>query len=170
MAAALRAGGRPRLKSYTAKGWHAQITKLVSSPRGYAAANKVGLTATKRTVLAWLSEEQTPSAANQQKIQDAYEEMAGKFPNQIIGADVRISGLVAIGNDVRDRGDLANNPLLIEGYDTRLWDDIKDAWNRGTLIPEDFEALFVGLIVDDALDGPSEPLEFPGGDYIVTFD
>src|SRR5690242_14412648 len=79
-AIASAAGGQREYRSYTATGWHAQLSKLTSSDRGYAAAADVGLSATSRTLRAWLAEQQTPSPANQAKIRQAYERMAGRWP------------------------------------------------------------------------------------------
>ena len=166
LAAALQLGGRPRRKSYTAKGWHAQITKIVSSPVGYAAANAVGLSATKRTVLSWLSESATPSKANQQKIQEAYNVMAGRFPSEMPYAEYRITGQVTLGDDSRYRGGLDSSPLLIDGP-AGDWGPIRSAWNSGHMTPEDFERLFIEYVIVEDLGEGSEPWMFDGSGYDV---
>ena len=62
--------------TYTATGWHAQLAVLTSSARGIAAGDAVGLSATRRTVLAWLAEDRAPSRANRAKIEQAYRYLA----------------------------------------------------------------------------------------------
>ena len=166
LAAALQLGGRPRLKSYTAKSWHPQIVKIVASPRGYAAANLVGLTASKRTVLAWLANEVTPNKENQAKIQAAYDVMAGKFPSEMTYAEYRITGQVTLGDDSRHRGGLDSAPLLIDGS-AGTWGPIRSAWNSGHMTPEDFERLFIEHVIVEDLGEGSEPWMFDGSDYDV---
>lgn len=58
--------------SYRAKGYRAQLSALVSTPRGSALSDRVGLNASTRTVRNWLSETTTPSKANRAKIAEAY--------------------------------------------------------------------------------------------------
>lgn len=59
--------------SLKAKGWHAQLSALTASARGYGAAAGAGLSASPRTLAAWLSEDRAPTKANQEKIAQAYE-------------------------------------------------------------------------------------------------
>lgn len=55
-----------------AKGWEAQLSRLVKDRRGRAATDHAGLTVTRDTLLKWLSGQRDPSPANQRKIAEAY--------------------------------------------------------------------------------------------------
>jgi hypothetical protein len=59
-------------RAYSAKGWHAQLSKLTASPRGNAAADRAGLSPSRTTLRRWLSESQTPSRRNREAIERAY--------------------------------------------------------------------------------------------------
>jgi hypothetical protein len=74
-AAAQKADTARPATSYTAKSWHAQLRVLTGSSRGSAAADKVGLSVTQRTLLGWLAETNDPSAANRAKIAEAYDKL-----------------------------------------------------------------------------------------------
>jgi hypothetical protein len=160
-------GAHGHLKSYTAKGWHAQLSKLTSSDRGYRAAADVGLSATSRTLRAWLAEQQSPSPANQRLIAAAYAKMAGSWPPGVEGKDVRIYGGVKIGRDTRNRGGNGTAPLLVDSS-AGSWDAIKEAWEEGEMDPDDVEDAFVDDILVADLGETTEPWEFPGGSYTVT--
>ncbi|OEV03836.1 transcriptional regulator [Streptomyces oceani] len=56
----------------SARGIAARLRYLTDSPAGYAAMEHAGITVTARTLYAWLAAEQTPSAANRAKLDDAY--------------------------------------------------------------------------------------------------
>lgn len=61
------------LRSYRARGWHAQLRQLTRHGRGSAAADRAGLDVTAATLLHWLAEQETPSTENQAKISRAYD-------------------------------------------------------------------------------------------------
>lgn len=168
-AIAAAAGGTVGVrKSYTAKGWHAQISKLTSSPRGYLAAEAAGLSVTAKTLKGWLAEEVTPTAANQQKITAAYRAMAGRWPAEIERRDVEIHGVVKQGVDERTRGgDSANAAFLIDGS-AGDWQNMRDAWNRGEVDPDDFEEWFIEDVLEADIGEGTETWEFPGGTYTVV--
>jgi hypothetical protein len=159
-------------KSYTATGWHAQISKLTSSDRGYLAAEKAGLSVSRKTLMGWLSStgadgDPVPSKANQAKIHEAYRAMAGRWPAEIERAQFSIRGVVKSGSDERDRGKDSTAEFLIEGSEGH-WDQMRDAWESGEVDPDEFEEWFVEDVVDEDLGEPSEQWEFPGGSYTVT--
>ena len=155
-------------KSYTAKGWHAQISKLTSSPRGYLAAERAGLSVNQRTLMDWLAERREPTAANQRRIAEAYGIMAGRWPDGHERQDIEISGTVKIGDDERSRGSAGHAPLLIDGR-AGNWDRMKRAWNAGgDLDEQDFEDWFVEDVIEEDLGESSEAFQFPGGSYTVT--
>lgn len=153
-------------RSYRAVGWHAQISKLTSSPRGYAAASAAGLDVSAQTLRRWLSETQAPSASNVDKIRDAYQRMAGAFPRHLTGREFWISGQVAIGRDVRDRGHGQHSPLVIDGSAGR-WATIIQQYEDGELDAEELEEEFVEDVIMEDLDF-SDPPEFHGSTYTVN--
>lgn len=155
-------------KSYTAKGWHAQISKLTSSPRGYQAAAKVGLSATERTLKDWLAERVEPNKRNQTLIDKAYQIMAGRWPAEVESArNIEISGVVKIGGDSRNRGADGHAPLRIDGT-VGDWGRMRDAWNEGDVEADDFEEWFIEDVLEADLGETSEPFEFPGTSYTVA--
>jgi hypothetical protein len=73
-AAEVAEGAKPAA-SYQAKGWHAQLSALTASPRAAEVSDRAGLTATVKTLTAWLAEDRAPSKANQDKIAEAYDRL-----------------------------------------------------------------------------------------------
>lgn len=161
-------GGAPRKSTYTAKGWHAQISRLTATQAGYKAADRVGLDVTERTLRDWLAERREPSAANRALINKAYTLAgAGNWPDWE-SKTFRIYGLVKQGDDVRDRG-LDSSPLRIEGTGAyaSTWAAFRAEWESGGgMTEDDVEEHFSNVIVDDI--GGSVPWEFPGTSYTVT--
>ncbi|MER5549494.1 hypothetical protein ABT072_45630 [Streptomyces sp. NPDC002589] len=64
--------------SYRAKGWEAQFRQLFKTAKGYEAMGAAGVSATKQTLDRWLSGSQSPSKANREAIERAYETMRGR--------------------------------------------------------------------------------------------
>lgn len=161
--------GRGELSSYTAKGWHAQLVKLTSNDRGYAAADAAGLSPSPETFRRWMLAEQAPSPANRAKIQAAYEAMAGRFPRELLQRmTFEIRGKVDMGGgDVRDRGHDGNAPLRIEGRYAD-WDRIEELWESGDLDPDDFEDLFIEDVIAEDIGDGSDGIDLPGGGYVVS--
>lgn len=161
-------GGAPHKSTYTAKGWHAQISRLTATQAGYKAADRVGLTVTERTLKDWLAERREPSAANKHLIDKAYTLAgAGKWPDWE-GKEFRIYGLVAQGDDERERGSDGHSPLLVDGSNaySSTWAAFRNEWESGGGMTEDqVEEEFSNVIVDDI--GGSVPWEFPGSSYTV---
>lgn len=167
LALAAEMGGAPRKATYTAKGWHAQISRLTATKAGYEAADAVGLNVTERTLKDWLAEKVEPNAANRALIAKAYERAAGRWPAWE-QATFRIYGDTRQGGDTRTRGSGGNAPLLVDGTDasSRAWSEFREDWESGGITEDDIGEHF-GDIVQDAIGG-SEPWEFPGGSYTVT--
>jgi hypothetical protein len=156
------------LRSYTAKGWHAQISKVTSSDRGYLAAEKAGLSVNRKTLMDWLTERREPSKANQARIAEAYRIMGGRWPAEVERSDFLIKGVTKCGNERdRDRGSGNEAPLLIDGREGR-WDRMREQWEDGEPDPDDFEDWFIEDVIDEDLGEPSEQWEMPGGAYTVT--
>lgn len=169
-AIAAAAGGTIGVRrSYTAKGWHAQISKLTSSPRGYEAAHKAGLSVNQRTLVDWLAERREPNKANQDLIARAYQLMAGRWPIEIEHKRFRIYGEVAIAGDVRDRGAGGTAPLEIDGSQATSndWAEMRRSWESGEVDPDEFEDHFIDIIEAD-LGELSDPPEFTGNSYQVV--
>lgn len=162
-------GGAPRKSSYTAKGWHAQISRLTATQAGYKAADRAGLDVTERTLRDWLAERREPSAANRALIEKAYTLAgAGNWPDWE-HKTFRITGIVAQGNDVRERGAHGNAPLIIDGTnaDRATWDAFRYEWESGGGMSEDDVEAYFSMVIQDDIGG-SEPWEFPGSAYTVT--
>lgn len=157
-------------RSYTAKGWHAQISKLTSSPRGYEAAAKVGLSANERTLKDWLAERREPTKANQSLIDKAYRLMAGRWPEEVERQRFDITGKVTIGSDSRDRGRDGHAALTIDGSAAggAGWANMREAWESGEVDAEEFEGWFIEDILEADLGEWSEPPEFDGSSYEVV--
>lgn len=157
-----------RLKSYTAKGWHAQISKLTENPRGYEAAASVGLSVNRRTLMDWLAERREPTAENRRKIAEAYEVMAGRWPTSVERAQIEIAGTVKMGADERERGTGNTAALVVDGS-VGDWSRIREAWESGEeLNDDDIEEWFGEDVIEEDLGEGSEPWEFPGGSYTVS--
>lgn len=162
-----RGGGR--LKSYTAKSWHAQFAQLSKTKSGYAAMERAGLSASLDTQRAWLRGDRDANAANQAKIADAYEQAAVGFPPAAAGAEFQITGVVTQGRDSRYRGRGGNSRLRVNtpsGRALARWDRLRDAWDAGDT-PERLEELFVDDVVRPELGDGSYPWEFDGTSYLV---
>lgn len=168
LALAAELGGAPRKSTYTAKGWHAQISRLTSTKAGYKAADEVGLDVTERTLKGWLSEAVEPNAKNRALIDRAYKRAAGLWPGWE-HMTFKIYGDTQQGGDRRTRGQDGNAPLRIDGPDagTRVWAEFQEDWESGEGMSEDDVSDHFADIVQDAIGG-SEPWQFPGGSYTVT--
>lgn len=153
--------GGGRKSTYTAKGWHAMLSKLTSSPRGYDAANAAGLDVTPRTLLGWLAEQASPSAANQRKIREAYDRMAGGYWDPANETrPYRIVGEIDSGDRVQNRA-LVINPARGD------WQPIREAYERGELTEEKAEEMFIEHVIEEDIGEGSGGWGFPGGSYTV---
>lgn len=63
------------LRSYRAKGWHAQLRALTATQRGQHAAMLAGLAPTRRTLTNWLTEDTAPRKRDRERIARAYESL-----------------------------------------------------------------------------------------------
>jgi hypothetical protein len=164
------ATGSGRRSSYRATGWHAQISKLTAVAGGHAASEAAGLSPTVRTLLAWLAEERTPSAANQARIASAYSHLAGSFPEELAERPLDVHGWVRIGDDERERGNgTPRSPFLVGDQDGGDWSRIRDEWNAGGLTPARIEKLFIVDVVQQDIDSLSDDtVSFPGSSYLIV--
>ncbi|MER6205944.1 hypothetical protein ACWDG9_41190 [Streptomyces sp. NPDC001073] len=162
---------RHRLSSYTAQHWHAQLSQLTGTHRGYQALADAGLDVTVKTLVNWLSEpEYNVRRSYLDIIHTAYENVAivpaEPLPDLITEGQYEISGVVRTGTDERTRGTRDAAPLRIDG--TRgHWEEIEELWLAGDLTDNDFEDHFVDdVIVEDIGEG-TDGWEFPGVMYSV---
>ena len=162
---------RHRLSSYTAKHWHAQLSQLTGTRRGYQALEDAGLGVTTQTLINWLSDpEYNVRRSYRDIIHTAYENAAlvpaDPIPDHFKRGQFEISGTVKTGDDERDRGTRDAAPLRIDGTRGR-WDDIEALWLTGELTDDEFEDHFIDdVIVEDIGEG-TDGWEFPGAVYAV---
>src|SRR6058998_925505 len=110
---------RHRLSSYNAKHWHAQLSQLTGTHRGYQALEDAGLDVTAKTLLNWLSDpDYNIRRSYRGLIHTAYENVAivpaDPIPNRVKNGDFEISGWVTTGTDRRQRGTRDAAPLRID--------------------------------------------------------
>jgi hypothetical protein len=153
--------------TYQAKGWHAQLRELSGTERGRTAADAAGLSPSRRTYVAWLSEAQTPSAANRAKIAQAYERASRRsLPASMRSGTIEIRGQVAFGPDVRDRGAKGTAPLRVDAsYGD--WDEFATVWEAGAT-DEELEEAFIEEIFEAEFGETTETVEFGGGAYTIS--
>ncbi|MCH0571870.1 hypothetical protein I3F60_21860 [Streptomyces sp. MUM 136J] len=162
---------RHRLSSYTAKHWHAQLSQLTATHRGYRALVDAGLRVTTRTLLNWLSDSKyTVRRSYRDLIHTAYENAAvvpaEPIPDPVKRGQFEISGLVKTGDDERERGNRRAAPLRIDGS-RGDWDEIEELWLAGALTDDEFEDHFIDdIIVADIGEG-TDGWDFPGTTYAV---
>jgi hypothetical protein len=106
---------RHRLSTYNAKHWHAQLSQLTATHRGYQALEEAGLDVTVKTLLNWLSDpEYNVRRSYRDLIHTAYENVAivpaEPIPDRFKDGDFEISGWVTTGRDRRQRGTRAAAP------------------------------------------------------------
>ena len=162
---------RHRLSTYNAKHWHAQLSQLTGTRRGYEALETAGLDVRSDTLFKWLSDpEHNVRRGYRDLIHTAYENVAivpaDPIPDHIKRGQYEISGVVRTGNDERTRGTRDAAPLRIDG--TRgNWEEIEELWLAGDLTDDEFEDHFVDdVIVEDIGEG-TDGWEFPGASYAV---
>ncbi|MGR3875603.1 hypothetical protein ACUXZZ_44460 [Streptomyces graminifolii] len=160
-----------RLSTYNAKHWHAQLSQLTGTRRGYEALETAGLDVRSDTLFKWLSDsEYSVRRSYRNLIHTAYENVAivpaDPIPDHIKRGQYEISGVVRTGNDERTRGTRDAAPLRIDG--TRgNWEGIEELWLAGELTDDEFEDHFVDdVIVEDIGEG-TDGWEFPGASYTV---
>lgn len=162
---------RHRLSSYTARHWHAQLSHLTRTRRGYQILEDAGLHVTTKTLVNWLSDpEFSVRRGYRDVIHTAYENAAivpaEPIPAQFKGGRFEISGTVRTGADERVRGTRRAAPLRIDGRRGH-WDDIETLWAAGELTDDAFEDHFVDdVIVEDIGEG-TDGWDFPGASYAV---
>ncbi|MEV8038365.1 hypothetical protein [Streptomyces sp. NPDC086182] len=162
---------RHRLSTYNAKHWHAQLSQLTGTHRGYEALESAGLDVRPETLIKWLSDsEHNVRRSYRDLIHTAYENVAivpaEPLPDLVKNGQFEISGKVKTGNDERERGTRRAAPLRIDGR-RGDWSEIEALWLAGDLRDDDFEDRFVDdVIVADIGEG-TDGWEFSGSSYSV---
>lgn len=170
--------GGPR-PSYTARQPVAQARQLTGTRRGKEAMTAAGVRATPRTVRGWLSGKHQPSKRNREALGRAYGAMQrGGIPDWVKQAELKITGRVQTGSDVRNRGTEGHAPLRVDmgafnkprtytrGEEGSIWDAIEEALEEGADDDELEDLISEGIEADV---GGSDGWEFPGGGYTVVF-
>ncbi|MEH0415927.1 hypothetical protein [Streptomyces sp. B21-083] len=162
---------RHRLSSYNAKHWHAQLSQLTGTHRGYQALEDAGLDVAVKTLINWLSDpEYNVRRSYRDLIHTAYENVAivraDPIPDHVRRGQYEISGYVTTGTDRRERGTPDAAPLRIDGSQGN-WDEIEELWLAGELTDDEFEDHFIDdVIVEDIGEG-TDGWEFDGANYSV---
>lgn len=164
-------GGAKR--SYTVKGWHAQLAQLTSTRAGYQAADQVGLSVTRRTLLDWLTERRAPSIQNQRLISQAYSIAAGRWQPAFESQGYSIRGLIDSG----DRDEERTLKVGLGDYGSAIWVRLEAIVNDGAPPKDsadfrDYTDLIEDVFIEDVIEmdiGTASPeWGFPGDDYTVT--
>lgn len=159
---------RPLSVSRPAKGWHAQISALTKSSRGYEAAAKVGLhVKQERTLKNWLSQTTEPRSRDKALINAAYRYMVGAWDPSVQNRTYSITGDIDSGDRTQDR------ELIIDGS-SGDWQPIIDAYLNGAS-DQELEDLFIEhVIVEDIGESSPRPGSdneygwgFPGNNYEI---
>lgn len=164
--ALLDAWGGEGKSTYHAKGWHAQISKLTEGPRGYDAMQAAGISISADTLLKWLTQdlrpgEFAPTKANQSKIREAYERLAGRYWDPANETrEYRIHGEIDSGDRTETR------TLKIRGS-AGIWDEIRTKYQSGELDEDTAEELFVEHVIVEDIGDTTGEWGFPGGSYTV---
>ncbi|PJE97233.1 transcriptional regulator [Streptomyces carminius] len=125
----------------TQRGIAARLRYLTTSPAGYAAMDRTGLTVTPRTLYAWLAEERLPTPANRRKLDDAYWDLRRRNVAADLKRRLKAGGGTRIEIDPVDqsrvaaphRRDVQVRRLTVR---PRVWEAAVDAW-----LADDHEAL-----------------------------
>ncbi|MGP4048881.1 hypothetical protein [Streptomyces sp. 2A115] len=166
-----------RLSSYHAKHWHAQLSQLTHTQRGWEALERAGLTVRPETLVKWLSDpEYNVRRSYQGIIHAAYENIAivpaDPIPQPFKNGQFEIRGRVRTGDDDRIRGELNEHgripaPLRIDGRSGN-WAEIERKWAEGELSDDAFEDDFVEYVIIEDIGEGTDGWEFPGSSYTVT--
>lgn len=151
-------------RTYTAKGWHAQVSQLTAVIAGARAAAAVGLTVTQRTLIGWLSQTQEPSAANRRKIAEAYRMIAGKKwdPNNETRT-YSITGEIDSGDRIEDR----TLEIGLGDYTDARWDRIAKEFDQPNPDPRKIEKYFIEDVIVEDIGDTTGQWGFPGASYII---
>ncbi|MCX4581173.1 hypothetical protein OHB41_50395 [Streptomyces sp. NBC_01571] len=162
---------RHRLASYSAKHWHAQLSQLTGTRRGYEALDTAGLDVRPDTLIKWLSDsEYNVRRSYRDLIHTAYENVAfvpaEPLPDTVKDGQFEISGLVKTGADERERGTRRAAPLRIDAS-RGDWSDIEALWLAGDLRDDGFEDRFIDDIIIADIGEGTDGWEFSGSSYAV---
>lgn len=165
------------LSTYHAKHWHAQLSQLTKTQRGYEALERAGLSVRTETLFKWLSDpEYNVRRSYRDIIHAAYDSTAvipaDPIPQAFKDGQFEIHGLVKTGDDERFRGGLSGSgkitaPLRIDGR-SGDWTEIERKWAAGELTDDAFEDDFVEYVIVEDIGEGTDGWEFTGTSYTVT--
>ncbi len=170
----LAAWGGHFKRSYTALGWHAQISKITEVAAGRAAADRAGLTVTHDTLIRWLKQAQEPSAENQRKISEAYGYLKGKpWEESHQTRRYSIHGVIDSGDRIETR----TLEIGLGDYEDARWDRIRKEYETGNPNPKKIEEYFIEDVISEDI-GDTSPRTngddlavngwaFPGPSYTI---
>ncbi|MFD4589057.1 hypothetical protein [Streptomyces sp. NPDC058434] len=166
-----------RLSTYHAKHWHAQLSRLTKTPRGYEALERAGLSVRPETLIKWLSDaEYNVRPKYREVIHAAYESAAAvpadPIPQSFKDGQFEITGVVRTGDDERVRGGVTSSgritaPLRIDGRSGN-WVEIERKWAAGELDDDSFENDFIDHVIIEDIGEGTDGWDFPGTLYTVT--
>jgi hypothetical protein len=115
------------------RGLAARLRYLTASDAGYEAMDRAGVHVRPRTLIAWLTGEQTPSRANLARLDAAYwdlrrrnviADLKRRLNNRGRGTRVEIDPVDQSGVERRHQRDLETRSVNVRG----VWDRAVDAW------------------------------------------
>ncbi|MCX4516003.1 hypothetical protein OHA27_38545 [Streptomyces sp. NBC_01619] len=166
-----------RLSTYHAKHWHAQLSQLTHTRRGYEALEQARLSVRPETLIKWLSDpEHNIRRIHREIIHTAYENAAlvpaSPIPQPFKNGQFEITGMVRTGDDERFRGGVSNTgritaPLRIDGRNGN-WTEIERKWIAGELDDEAFEDTFTDHVIIEDIGEGTDGWDFTGIAYTIT--
>ena len=166
-----------RLSTYHAKRWHAQLSQLTHTQRGYEALERAGLSVRPETLIKWLSDaEYNVRRGHREAIHAAYESVAivpaDPIPQPFKDGQFEITGVVRTGDDERIRGGASSSgritaPLRIDGRSGN-WSEIERKWAESELDDDAFEDDFIDHVIIEDIGEGTDGWDFPGTSYTVT--
>ncbi|MFF3598053.1 transcriptional regulator [Kitasatospora indigofera] len=136
------------------RGLNARLRYLTRSQAGYEAMARAGITATPRTVKAWIAGKQKPNNANRDMLDAAYwtlrrhnvvTDLKRRLNNNGAGTRVEIYPVDQSGVQESRRRDISHRAINVRG----AWDDMVDAWDKGPNDPS--AARMLDVIWDEVI-------------------
>jgi hypothetical protein len=159
--------GAPRA-SYTRTTTIGQFRQMFETNRGYAAMSAAGLNVKQaRTIQGWLEGTSSPNKANSEAIHRAYASLReGGIPAWVKQGTMSITGRVAYGDDVRDRGSGGQAPLHVD-LSAGNWAPVQAALDDDEIDDDDLAELVAEELIAEDI-GEAYEWGFPGGAYSVV--
>lgn len=133
----------------TDRGLHARLRYLTGSPAGYQAMEAAGIRVRPRTLMSWLAEEQTPSKANLQRLDDAYKALRRENVARHLTQRLNAGGGTRVELHPLDQSAVERRHQRIIPHrqmNIRRWDHLISAWATGN--SEQFAHLWDDQLTD----------------------